>query len=157
MTKVSGLKGEVQVRPLCRYFEDYRDNPSFFLGISGDALRELKLEKSVGIGKRVKFLFEGIQNRNDAESLVGLNVFTAASEEDPISMVSPELIGYTVESDSGEEMGILKDILWLPANDVYAVENGNQEFLIPVIPEVVRKVDCISGRIIIHPMDGLIQ
>lgn len=156
VTRVSGLNGEVNVSPLCRYFDDYRDRPSFFLGHSDENAREVKLEKSAGIGKKIRFLFEGIQTRDEAESLVGQKVFAAASEKDPISMVAPELIGFSVESEKGENLGVLKDILWLPANDVYAVENGQHEFLIPVIPEVVCSVDHVTGRIVIHPMDGLV-
>ena len=60
-------------------------------------------------------------------------------------------------TDSGSIVGILKDVLWLPSSDVYVVKNGNDEYLIPIIPEVVKGVDHNQGIIVIVPMDGLLD
>jgi ribosomal 30S subunit maturation factor RimM len=46
--------------------------------------------------------------------------------------------------------------MWLPSSDVYVVKNGNDEYLIPIIPEVVKRVDHDQGIIMIVPMDGLL-
>ncbi|MBT3216010.1 MAG: 16S rRNA processing protein RimM [Candidatus Marinimicrobia bacterium] len=157
VTKVSGLKGEVHVIPLCRYFEDYAENPTLFLGYSNDSALEMKLKKSARIGKKTRILFEGVQNRLEAEALVGQKVFTHASESDPISFVSQDLIGYEVFTDSGKFVGNLKDILWLPANDVYTIEKDEKEFLIPVISEIVNSIDHNNEEIVIRPIDGLMD
>jgi ribosomal 30S subunit maturation factor RimM len=45
----------------------------------------------------------------------------------------------------------------LPANDVYVINRGKKEILIPVVPEIVRGVDAKMGVITISPMDGLID
>ena len=53
--------------------------------------------------------------------------------------------------------GILKDIMWLPANDVYIVLNGDKESLIPVIDEIIIRLDLESKKIIIADIDGLLD
>ena len=56
-----------------------------------------------------------------------------------------------------EKAGILKDIMWLPANDVYIVLNGDKESLIPVIDEIIIRLDLESKKIIIADIDGLLD
>ena len=48
-------------------------------------------------------------------------------------------------------------MMWLPSSDVYIVKKGNDEYLIPIIPEVVKGVDHDQGIIVIVPMDGLLD
>ena len=57
---------------------------------------------------------------------------------------------------SGEVVGKLTDILWLPSNDVYVIQNGNDEKLIPVVKEIIIGVDHLLGVIVIAPMEGLL-
>jgi ribosomal 30S subunit maturation factor RimM len=47
--------------------------------------------------------------------------------------------------------------MWLPNCDVYVVDNGEREVLIPVVTEVVRKVNYENEYIMITPMDGLLD
>ena len=59
-------------------------------------------------------------------------------------------------SNTAEYVGELKDVMWLPANDVYVVFNGEKELLIPIVPEVVLSVDYDKKEILIANIDGLI-
>ncbi len=61
------------------------------------------------------------------------------------------------ERFNGEIIGELSDMMSLPANDVYVINRGKKEILIPVVPEIVRGVDAKMGVITISPMDGLID
>lgn len=157
VTKVSGLSGEVRVRPLVRQFDDYVEDKNLSLGFSDTIAREIKLKKSLGLGKRKRFLFEGVSSRDDAESLIGQILYAQVSEQDPILLISPDLIGASVFTVAGEFVGELVDMLTLPANDVYVIENGKKEFLIPVIPEIVKGISTTDGLVTISPMDGLLD
>ncbi len=108
VTKASGLKGEVHVSPLCRYFEDYSEEPTLFLGFSNESALEMKLKKSAPAGKKRRIQFEGVHSRTEAEALVGQQVF-------------------------------------------------GQEFLIPVIDEIVECVVHEHAKIIIRPVEGLME
>ena len=156
ITRASGLKGEVGVRPLIRQFDDYFGKP-LFVGLDEDLARDVKLEKVTGVNKRRRFLFQGLKTRDEAELMIGQLLFASISDKDPINMISPDLIGASVVTDNGEPIGELVDMMSLPAHDVYVISRGKKEILIPVVPEIIREVDFKMGLITISPMDGLVD
>lgn len=157
ITKPSGLNGEVKVRPLSRYFDDYVLQKQLFLGETEEYSRQVKLKNTVGIGKQTRYQFEGIDTRDEAESMIGQLIFASVPETDKIIWISSELIGCAVIAEDGKIIGELSEILWLPSNDIYVIKDGDREILIPVIPEIVKEVDTKSGIILISPMDGLLD
>ncbi|MBN2420076.1 MAG: 16S rRNA processing protein RimM [Deltaproteobacteria bacterium] len=68
-----------------------------------------------------------------------------------------ELIGLKVYLDTGEYLGIIKEIIPTGSNDVYVVKQNNSEFLIPAIYDVVKKIDLDKGEMIITAIDGLLD
>ena len=156
ITRVSGLRGEVRLQPLSRYFDEYIESRELQIGFETDLAREIKLKKTIGQGKRRRFKFEGVQSRDDAETLIGQTLFAESQNGDNADLISKELLGYTVITESGEMVGTLTDILWLPSNDVYVIHNGNDEKLIPVIKEIVIGVDSVVNVTMIRPMEGLL-
>ena len=156
ITRASGLKGEVGVRPLIRQFDDYVGKP-LFIGFDENLARDVKLEKVTGVNKKRRFLFQGLKTRDDAESMIGQLLFASISDKDPINMISPDLIGASVITDNGEPIGELVDMMSLPAHDVYVISRGKKEILIPVVPEIIREVDFKMGLVTISPMDGLVD
>ena len=100
ITRASGLKGEVGVRPLIRQFDDYVEKP-LFVGFDEDLARDVKLEKVTGVNKRRRFLFQGLKTRDEAELMIGQLLFASISDKDPINMISPDLIGASVITDNG--------------------------------------------------------
>jgi 16S rRNA processing protein RimM len=45
----------------------------------------------------------------------------------------------------------------LPANDVGVVGGAGGEFLIPAIKDVIRSVDVQRRRVVIRPLEGLLE
>ena len=156
ITRASGLKGEVGVRPLIRQFDDYVAKP-LFIGFDESLATDVKLEKVTGENIIRRFLFREFKTRDDAESMIGQLLFASISDKDPFNLVSPDLLGATVVSDSGEIIGELSDMMSLPNNDIYVISRGKKEILIPVVPEIVRGVDIKMGLGTISPMDGLVD
>lgn len=109
------------------------------------------------MGKKIRFRFEGIDTRDEAEALIGQYIFASVNDADEINRISSELIHASVYTEDGFWVGELTDILWLPANDVYVIQSDSREILIPVIEEIVKDFDVEQGMIIIHPMDGLLE
>ena len=157
ITTISGLSGDVRLRPLSRYFDDYIEEKNLMLGFSPDASEDIRLEVVRGMGKKRRFKFEGVNSVSDAEKIVGQTIFVEAQSEDGINLIGKDLLGYDVLAESGDFVGTLKDVMWLPGNDAYVIKNGEKEILIPVIPEVVKGVDHETGVIVISPMDGLLD
>ena len=157
ITRATGLKGEVGVRPLVRQFDDYVTVKPLFIGFDPNIARDVKLEKVSGVEKKSRFLFNGMKTRDEAESMIGQLLFVSVKDSDPINMISPDLLGASVVTDNGENIGELVDMISLPANDVYVIKQGKKEVLIPVIPEIIRSVDLQMGLVTITPMDGLLD
>ncbi len=157
ITRATGPSGEVRLRPLSRYFNEFLEDRPLFLGFSQDLAHEIQLEKYTGNSKRPKYQFQGINSRAAAEALIGQILFVNIPENDFASLSSDELIGYEVITEAGHSVGLLSDILMMPADDVYVIDNEGREVLIPVIPEIIKGIDDEENIIIIAPMDGLLD
>jgi 16S rRNA processing protein RimM len=54
-------------------------------------------------------------------------------------------------------LGVIFDIFETGSSDIYVVRNEKREYLIPAIGDVVKQVDLDSGKIIITPLEGLLD
>ena len=157
ITTTSGFMGEVRLKPLSRFSIDYIMEKTLQIGTSHDNLMDLKLEKAIGNGKRMRFKFEGIDSELKAKNIIGKTIYANTKADDEINLIASDLIGFDVVTDTGDSAGELKDVMWLPANDVYVVFNGEKELLIPIVNEVVLSVDYDRKEILIANIDGLIS
>ena len=80
-----------------------------------------------------------------------------ASSNEDINLVSNQLIGYEVVNEKEDYIGKLTDVMWLPKNDAYIVNSGKKEYLIPIIPEIIKSFNHEEKKIIITTMDGLLD
>ena len=156
ITTTSGYMGEVRLKPFSRFSIDYIMEKTLQVGTSYDNLIDLKLEKAIGNGKRMRFKFEGINSELKAQDIIGKTIYASTKADDKINLIAIDLIGFDVVTDTAEFVGELKDVMWLPANDVYVVFNGEKELLIPIIPEIVLSIDYDKKEILIASIDGLI-
>ena len=157
ITTTSGFMGEVRLKPFSRFSIDYIMEKTLQIGTSHDNLMDLKLEKAVGYGKRMRFKFEGIDSELKAKNIIGKTIYANTKADDDINLIASDLIGFDVVTDTGDSVGELKDVMWLPANDVYVVFNGEKELLIPIVNEIVLSVDYDKKEILIANIDGLIS
>jgi 16S rRNA processing protein RimM len=69
-----------------------------------------------------------------------------------------EIIGCTVVTLEGSEIGKVSEILETGANDVWTVtpEKGKPHY-IPYIDDVVKEIDIDNKKIIIDPLEGLLS
>ena len=58
--------------------------------------------------------------------------------------------------ESGREIGIVTDVLELPAQDTLVIETANGEKLVPFVTEMVPLIDIKNKKIIIAPPEGLL-
>lgn len=56
-------------------------------------------------------------------------------------------------------LGKVREITSLPSNDVWAIQRPNKgkDILIPYIEDIVLEIDLDDNRVVIDPMDGLID
>ena len=139
-----GVRGELKVLP-------WADGPEFLLEFDHIYLDGAcyDIEQS-----RVHKL-AGIDSPEEAAPLMRRVVRVDRTEvelEEGVHFIA-DLIGLRVLND-GEEIGILKEVLSLPGNDVYVVQ-GQQEHMIPVVREFVEEPDFAAGTVTVHLIEGM--
>ena len=155
VTKTSGLRGSVCLKPLSRYFEKYINNKKLMIGSSIDQSNKVSVEMINGIGKKRKFKFSGFDSLDSAKTIIGKTIFVQTSLDSKINWISKNILDYKVIDESGNLFGHIIDVMWLPSHDAYIIEKDLKEYLIPIIPEIIKKVDYDNRNIIIKVIDGL--
>ena len=60
------------------------------------------------------------------------------------------------DANSGENYGILKDVMNTGANDIYVVKDETgKEFLLPIIDGTIEKIDLENEFISVNPIKGV--
>ena len=150
-----GIKGEVRVYPWC-------DSPDFITGFDYLYLKKGEIRLTVEearVHKNVVILkLLGYDTVERAVTLRGQVVYINRGDvklaEDEYFV--QDLIGMKViDVDTGEEYGTLTDVSQTGANDVYTIKNGEMEYLIPAIPQVIIDTDTEQDIMRIKPLEGL--
>ncbi len=160
IVKTQGVGGEVKVKPLTDHPPRFKLLESVLLERRGAETLRLRISRVSLRGPFVYLRFEGIDSREAATSLVGGLLMVGREEVLPLEadrFYGFELQGFRVKTTDGREVGRVRDVLDLPANPVFVVEKGEQEVLIPVIRDVVRRIDKTKREIVIQPLEGLLS
>lgn len=146
-----GVSGEVKI-------EVWLDSPQFLrrcgrLFLDGKEKKILsgKVQKSFLIAK-----LEGVADVNAAMALKG-RLVEIAREDAPLpkgAYFIQDILGASVQDETGREIGRLTDVLERPASNIYVVQ-GETEHLIPAVPEFVLATDAENGVITVHLIEGM--
>lgn len=154
-----GIRGELKI-------EAYSESPSTFS--KGRRLyfytAEGKLEEKEIISVRAHKRFflikvKDIDDRNRAEEYRNVEVYIEKDilEKEEGEYFWYELIGLNVYLISGECIGKIEHILPTGSNDVYVVRGEEKEYLIPAIEDVVKEIDIEAKKMVIEPLEGLLE
>ena len=66
-----------------------------------------------------------------------------------------EIVGMGVVTDTGVDLGRVKNVITTGASDVYEVHGPKGEVLLPAIDDVILEVDTEGNRITVHLLEGL--
>lgn len=158
IASVHGIKGEVKVFPTT-------DEPTKFKKLKSVILKTEKEEREIAL-QSVRFFknmvivkFQGVESPEDAQKYRGATLWIAREQAVPLrenEYYRADLIGLSVVTEDGEELGILTDVLETGANDVYEVTlSDKRTALFPAIRDCIREVDVERGYIKVHVMEGL--
>ena len=125
------------------------------IGSSINQFNKVSVEKINGIGKKRKFKFSGFDSLDSAKKIIGKTIFVQTSLDSKINWISKDILDYKVIDESGNFVGHIIDVMWLPSHDAYIIEKDSKEYIIPIVPEIIRKVDYDNRNIIIRVIDGL--
>ena len=97
----------------------------------------------------------GVETVEQAAQLVGQTLYFRRDDPaiDADTVFISDLIGLPVFAD-GVQIGTLREVIEMPANDVYVVR-GEKEYMIPAVPAFVDKVRLAEGRINVRLIEGM--
>jgi 16S rRNA processing protein RimM len=161
ITAPQGVRGEVRLYPVTDFPERLLKLRTCHLRLqSGEIstyqVQQLRPHKSFFLLK-----LEGINDRNDAEALRNAVVVIPKAEVMPLPdgrYYVFDLIGMQVLTISGEDIGVVHDVLSAPANDIYVVRRPDRsEVLIPAVSQIVTSIDVHQRKMVITPLPGLLD
>ena len=103
---------------------------------------------------------EGISNIDEAEKLRNtiINIDRNDLKLEKGQYFIQDLIGLKViDADNDNLYGKITDVFKTGANDVYQVTDGNKNYLVPVIQDVVLDVNIAEGYVKIRPIKGIFE
>ena len=144
--------------PLTDFVERFEDLDEVLLERPDGSRNRLGVENIRAYGNRMAIKFDGIETPEAVAELRGSLLVVRREEVHPLPEGFHyvfEIVGLEVETEVGERIGRVVDVLPMPANDVYVVDRDGEEVLLPAIKDLIR-IDKSGGRLVIRDMEGLL-
>lgn len=156
-----GIRGEIKVHRISDFDERFEVGETVFVAMENKAPFEVEI-----VGHRIHkgfdlIFFKGFETINDVEHLK--DAYLKITEEQLTELEENEyyyheIINCDVFLNTGEHVGVIKEILSPGANDVWVIKQvKGKDILIPYIDDVVKEVDIDAQKVIIEPIEGLLD
>jgi 16S rRNA processing protein RimM len=160
--KPHGLRGEVKVRPLTdRPVERFRALRHCVLWRPEIDQRESCHVSACRFDGDVLLLkIDGFDSPERARSLAGRLLAVERTEALPArdgTFYPWQMEGARVETRDGRVVGHFAGIDSGGAQELWAIDDGQRQRLIPAVPEIVLDVNVAERRIVIDPPEGLLE
>ena len=165
IVNTQALRGEVRVMATTDFPEERFKIGAILAIFNGNKLVETIEVDGHRLHKNFNLLhFKGKDNINDVEKFKGFDLKVAGTEREADELDENEfyyddIIGLEVYTTDEIYLGKVREITSLPSNDVWAIQRPNKgkDILIPYIEDIVLEIDLDDNRVVIDPMDGLID
>lgn len=165
ITGFHGVKGELKVFPLTNNRDRFYELNRVFLA-KEDKSKNLFTDYKVHIenvfyhkGNIIVKLKE-FKSRDEVKNLKGYFISILKSERPALpegEYYYDEIIGLEVFNENGDYLGTITEINETGSNDVYIVREGENEFLLPALKQVVKEIDLENGKMKVELMNGLVD
>lgn len=157
VVKPHGLKGILKVKV-------ESDNPKRFLPgevlllVLSNRMLEVTIEHFVPQNQYGLLKLEEIDSMEQADPWREAGLAVPSSKLIPLesgNYYTFQLLGLSVISEQGEELGLLSQIEEYPAGDIYLVKGSRGQFYIPAKGDIIQSIDLERKVITIKDMEGL--
>jgi 16S rRNA processing protein RimM len=158
--KTHGNKGQVIVQLDVDDPEKYIDLESVYLDLHGERIPFFIDSLELKHNRKALIRFQDFTTIEDAESLAGLEMHLPVTELPALTgnqFYYHEIIGFRVLDQKHGDIGVIEDILDLPHQALFQVRFGEKEILVPVVDEIILKVDKKKKQLLINAPEGLIE
>ncbi len=157
LIKTHGFKGEVEFGPSVR-------DSTIYINIKRVALDdEAKVIKQIqsfrGHESRLIIKLKDCNSIEDAQKLCGSEVFIHRDDFESLPDGDHywfEILGLQVYDEDGKHYGHIVEIMETGSNDVYVVQDGKKELLLPMIDSVVKSISVKENKLVFRVVEGLL-
>ena len=153
-----GIAGELKIFPTTDDAKRFG-----FLETVSIMLNGMLIEKSV---KNVRYhrnlvmmKLDGVDDMDGANALRGGVIVVDRANALPLAeneYYLKDLVGLAVSTEDGENLGVLRDVIFTGANDVYVVGDGlGKDILIPAISKCILSVNIAGREMVVRLLEGL--
>jgi 16S rRNA processing protein RimM len=123
--------------------------------------RDFVVETAREHGGRLLVRLAGVDDRDAADALRG-NLFVVDSEDlppidEPDTYYDHQLEGLRVRTTTGEDVGVVAEVLHTAAGELLAVRRDSGEVLVPFVGAIVTSVSLDDRTVEIDPPEGLLD
>ena len=160
-----GIEGELKINP--EQTDDparFEELPTLYFGgqphrVRRHDVRSVRYQETKR-GTTVILGVEGITTRSDAETVTKLKVFAAEDDLalDDDEFFVHELVGLEVVTEDGTVLGTVSNFQEMPAHEVFVIRRPDGgEAMVPAVEDFILDVDLDEGRVMVRPIEGLID
>ncbi|MGE9515749.1 MAG: ribosome maturation factor RimM [Solitalea-like symbiont of Tyrophagus putrescentiae] len=160
ISKPKGLKGEVKVNIYSGQYAIYlEESKTFFFkdeGLMVPYFIETFCSNNLG---SVYIKIEGINNRESITNIVGKELFASINLLD--KFISEDnllkLDGFSIIDNNIGVIGVVESILRYPQQNLASLSYNGKNILIPLVPDLIVKIDHNKKNIIMALPEGLLE
>ncbi len=160
ITGTHGIRGQLKLLSYSGNFDTLQNADNTTLRFSDGSIQILPVKSFSVHGNFFLLSFESFDNINQVTNFVGSEVCLYRSqfpETDKDEYYWCDLIGLSVRTESGTNLGVLTEIMETGANDIYIVQGTDRQYMIPAIASVIASIDLDDGVMTVTPLDGLLD
>ena len=158
VVKAHGVRGHLRLVPFGETLEGLGAGEEVSARLPDGSIERLITVEIRTQRKSVLFLSREVRTAAEAQRLVGAEICVPESRLPALAADEfywHQLIGLEVMSVDGRRLGTIPQIIETGSNDVYVVQEGREEVLIPALAEVVREVN-LERRLMVVDLPALV-
>jgi 16S rRNA processing protein RimM len=139
-----GLRGHLKVIPYGETLEVLEAGEAVSVRLPDGSIQRLTTVEVRAYRRSLLFLSREVRTPDQARLLAGAEICVpdsrlSAPAEDEFYW--HQLIGLEVMTVDGRKLGTLQHIIETGSNDVYVIQDGREEVLVPALADVIREVN----------------
>ncbi len=160
IVRTFGTKGEVVFQVDAEILSQIKKLESVFLKINENLVPFFieQLQPRPKGQAMVKFM--DVDSTEEASLLAGCDIYIPLGilpKQKGAQLHSVEIEGFTVIDAVRGETGTVRTVLEMPQQSLLAIDFNGKEILIPIVDEIVKKIDRKTKTIYIEAPEGLIE
>ena len=158
VVKAHGVRGHLKLVPFGATLEGLGAGEEISARLPDGSIERLITVEIRTQRKSVLFLSREVRTAAEAQRLVGAEICVPESRLPALAddeFYWHQLIGLEVMNVDGRRLGTIRQIIETGSNDVYVVQEGREEVLIPALAEVVREVN-LERRLMVVDLPALV-